>query len=366
MDLYLVLGVRHSASEADIRRAYRRLARRYHPDINPGDREAALRFQDIVEAYETLVDPDRRHRYDAGARGPGDREPKASGFDGFDFSKGPAGGEGLFGDLFAEVLSVRRRATEAAPERGVDLHQTITLGFTEALQGARRPILVTRRDTCAACAGRGHVPSPGGPCRACDGKGTVRVARGHMVFRRACASCAGSGRLPPRPCLSCGGAGLETRSETTTVAIPPGIADGDRMRVPGKGNVGPRGGAPGDLYLTAEVTGDARYRREGDDVVMVLPVAVPEAALGARVEVETPDGPARLRVPPGTQSGQRFRLRERGAPSVRDGRRGDLIVEVRLMLPRVLDERSKALLREFASLHPESVRDDGKPQGGSA
>jgi molecular chaperone DnaJ len=191
-----------------------------------------------------------------------------------------------------------------------------------------------------------------------------------MVFSRSCTACGGSGLQRPQPCESCGGAGVETRSETVQVRIPAGIGDGARVRVPGKGNAGVSGGPPGDLYITTQVALHPLFRREGDDVHLMLPIAVHEAALGARVDVPTPDGPTRLRVPPGTQSGQRFRLRDRGATSTRDGRRGDLIVEVRLMLPAVLDERSKALLREFGEINGENVRDrpetsyrDTEPRG---
>ena len=178
-----------------------------------------------------------------------------------------------------------------------------------------------------------------------------------MVFSRSCTSCGGTGQQMPRPCDPCSGTGVETRSETATVRVPGGVADGDRLRVPGKGHAGTRGGAPGDLYVTAKVASHPVYRREGDDLHMIVPVAVHEAALGAKVIVHTLEGDARLRVPPGTQSGQRFRLRERGAPSTRTGQRGDLVVEVRIMLPKVLDERSKELLREFGRLNGEGVRE---------
>jgi molecular chaperone DnaJ len=184
----------------------------------------------------------------------------------------------------------------------------------------------------------------------------VRSVRGHMVFTRGCPSCAGSGEQRPRPCERCAGAGQGTRSETVRVNIPAGITNGERMRVQGRGNAGLRGGPPGDLYLTVHVAAHPSFRREGDDLHTVLPIGIHEAALGARVDVQTPDGVTRLRVPPGTQSGQRFRLRERGMPSSRDGRRGDLVVEVRLMLPKVLDERSKELLREFGEINGDTGR----------
>jgi molecular chaperone DnaJ len=178
-----------------------------------------------------------------------------------------------------------------------------------------------------------------------------------MIFSKACHTCGGTGQQRPRMCEACAGSGQETRSETVTVRIPAGIGDGERVRIAGKGNAGLRGGQPGDLFITIHVGAHDVYQRQGDDLHMVVPLAIHEAALGARIDIQTPDGPAKLRVPPGTQSGQRFRLRERGAPSIRDGRRGDLVVETRLMLPRLLDERSKELLREFGRINGEGVRE---------
>ena len=257
--------------------------------------------------------------------------------------------------MFAEVLSERGGGAQAG-ERGADLYLDTHLTFAEALAGVEQSLAVTRRETCRVCAGSGATRVSRGPCHLCQGTGAVRSVRGHMVFTRSCTSCGGSGEQRPRPCDRCGGAGQEARSETVKTHIPAGIADGERLRVPGKGNAGIRGGAPGDLYLTVHVAQHPSFRREGDDVHVVVPIAIHEAALGAKVEIDTLDGAARLRVPPGTQSGQRFRLRERGAPSRRDGRRGDLVVEVRLMLPKVLDERSKELLREFGRINSDTGR----------
>jgi molecular chaperone DnaJ len=354
MDLYVVLGVRHGASEAEIKRAYRRLARRYHPDINPGDGTAEARFRQILQAYETLMDPDRRSRYDSGTVTEDAR--KASGFEGFDFSARGADYSATFGDLFAEVLT-ERGARRPSAERGADLHQTIQLSFDEALAGATRAVTVTRRETCRGCSGTGRTRVSPGPCHICQGAGAVRSVRGHMVFSRSCTSCGGSGQQRPRACDPCGGSGVETRSETIQVRVPAGVSDGERVRVPAKGNAGLYGGPAGDLYITVQVAPHAVFRREGDDLHLVVPIAVHEAALGARIDIPTPDGVARLRVPPGTQSGQRFRLRERGATSTRDARRGDLVVEVRLMLPKLLDERSKELLREFGRINGENIRE---------
>jgi molecular chaperone DnaJ len=355
MDLYIVLGLAHGATDADIKRAYRRLARRFHPDINPGDSVAEARFRQILDAYETLIDPQRRSRYDAGQGfDPHDERPR-SGFEGFDFSERGADHSATFGDLFAEVLS-ERGGRPLTPERGSDLHQEVHLSFEEAFAGVQRTLGLTRRATCRACSGSGVIRVSRGPCHVCQGTGAIRTVRGHMVFTRSCTSCGGSGEQRPRACDRCSGVGQEARSETVMVEIPAGTADGERVRVEGGGNAGIRGGPPGDLYVTVHVAPHATFRRDGDDVHMVVPIAIHEAALGARVEIETPDGMLRLRVPPGTQSGQRFRLRERGAASRRNGQRGDLVVEVRLMLPKLLDERSKELLREFGRINSDMRR----------
>jgi molecular chaperone DnaJ len=360
MDLYVVLGIAHGASEAEIKRAYRRLARRYHPDINPGDRVAEARFRQILDAYETLIDPQRRSRYDAGQGADAADDRRKSGFEGFDFSSRGADYSATFGDLFAEVLT-ERGSRPAAQERGAELHQEVSLAFEEALVGAQRTLAVTRRVNCRACAGTGVTRVSPGPCHLCHGTGAVRSVRGHMVFSRSCSACGGSGQQRPRPCGPCGGAGQETRTETVTLRIPAGIADGERVRVAGNGNAGLHGGPPGDLFVTVHVAPHPTLRREGDDLHLIMPVAIHEAALGARIDIPTPGGAARLRVPPGTQSGQRFRLRERGVPSTRDGRRGDLVIEVRLMLPKLLDERSKELLREFGRINGENVREPQAP-----
>lgn len=358
MDFYIVLGLQREATTAEIKRAYRRLARRFHPDINPGDREAAARFRQIVDAYETLVDPDRRRRYDAGKLGNGSDEAGTFGFAGFDFSGSVVGDRATtFGELFEEVFTRRgERERGLMPERGADLHLKARLSFEEAWHGSDWSITTMRHDTCRSCAGSGYHRTVESRCVSCEGTGTVRSVRGHMVFSKNCPHCGGSGRLRQLMCEACDGLGVETRSETLMVKIPAGVADGARVRVAAKGHAGVRGGPPGDLYIDVEVQPHPVYRREGDDLHLIVPLAIHEAALGAKVEIGTPDGKARLRVPPGTQSGQRFRLRERGALSPRTGRRGDLVVEVRLMLPKVMDERSKELLREFGRINGESVR----------
>lgn len=362
MDFYIVLGLERGASPIEIKRAYKRLARKYHPDINPGDRMAVAQFRQISEAYETLSDPDRRRRYDTGGASL-TAEGQTFGFEGFDFSVRASGsGASTFGDLFAELLGARGAgAAAAAPVRGADLHQTLSLGFEEAVRGGQHTLTITRQEHCRRCHGRGEVQVAESRCAACQGAGTVTSARGHMVFSKPCVSCGGSGRQRAARCPTCAGGQVEVQTEPLTVAAPPGLADGARIRVAGRGHAGRNGGENGDLYITVHVAPHPLFRREGRDLHLVVPIAIHEAALGAKLEVPSLDGPASLRVRPGTQSGQRLRLRERGIPSPRDGRRGDLVVEVRLVLPSVLDERSKALLREFGRINSESVRKDLLP-----
>jgi len=356
MDFYVILGIGRDASVGDVKKAYRRLARRFHPDVNPGDDRAALRFREIAAAYEILSDPDRRRRYDRfGYEAPSPDRHEA-GFEGFDFSAGVhANQQSTFGDLFAEVFR-GPGVTAPVPERGADLHTTLGLQFNQAVAGGEFRVPVVRLIACRECAGTGVLSVAAARCPGCEGTGTVRSARGHMVFSRPCGRCRGTGILSQLTCRGCGGAGATARSEQVAVQVPAGIGDLARLRVAGRGNAGQLGGPPGDLYITVHVSPHPLFRRDGDDLHLVVPVALHEAALGARIDIPAVEGTTRLRVPPGTQSGQRFRLRGRGAPSPRTGRRGDLVVEVRLMLPRVLDERSKALLREFGTINGESVR----------
>lgn len=357
MDLYILLGIEREASDADIKKAYRRLARRLHPDINPGDREAAARFKQILAAYETLIDPDRRRRYDTGMLGPSADEGSTFGFTGFDFSGTIASQRSTsFGDLFEDVFTRRADRQRRAEDRGADVHVKASLSFEEAWRGVEWPVTTTRHEACRACAGSGYHQTAESRCLSCEGSGLVRSVRGHMVFSKNCPHCGGSGRLTQDLCPACHGQGVERRTESLIVRLPAGVADGARVRAPGRGHAGVRGAAPGDLYIDVEVRPDSRFERDGHDLHLEVPIAIHEAALGARIEILTPDGAARVRIPPGTQSGQHFRLREQGMPSPRGGVRGDLIVTVKLMLPSVLDERSKELLREFGRINQESVR----------
>ena len=361
MDFYLLLGLEPGASLNDIKRAYKRLARRFHPDINPGDRMAAAQFRRIADAYETLSDPDRRRRYDTGATVVTSDPGGSVGFQGFDFSISVNGeSASTFGDLFADIFAQRDpRRNEGVPERGADLHHSFTLAFEEAMLGAHRDVMAARLEHCGTCRGSGRVRTVESRCMPCQGTGSLQSARGHMVFSKSCPHCQGTGRQTDITCPACTGRQTILRTDALSINVPAGLADGARIRVAGKGHAGRNGGEYGDLFITVRVDPHPVFRREGDDLHVVVPIAIHEAALGARVDVPAIDGSARLRVPPGTQSGQRFRLRDRGVPSARDGRRGDLVVEVRLVLPRLLDERSKELLREFGKINgTDDVRQD--------
>jgi molecular chaperone DnaJ len=357
MDLYTLLGLTRAATSEDVERAYRRLARRYHPGINPGDRVAEELFRQIQQAYDVLADLERRRDYDRGVAALPTTVEATLSFDGFDFSapaEGPAAG--TFAELFADVFQdAAREAT--SPTRGGDAEAVLHLSFKDATFGGEFPISILRNERCAACAGDGRVPRAPVVCRACAGDGARRWARGHMVFTKACDVCDGTGRLSVQACRGCAGSGLQPRSEVVTISVPPGVESGARVAVPGRGHAGSRRGPSGDLYVTVEVAEHPHFRRAGRDLHLLLPVAVHEAALGAKVDVPTLGERVRLRIPPGTSTGQRFRLRGHGVAPPTGGREpGDLVVEVQIVLPAVKDERSRDLLKEFGRLNDVDVR----------
>lgn len=359
MNFYVLLGVRRDATPGDIRRAYRRLARKYHPDLNPGDRPAADLFRRVSLAFETLSDPERRRRYDAeGGEIVSAASTSTFEFQGFDFSATVEETRAsTFGELFADAIRERGGvpAVQGA-EVGADLHASASISFEQSMRGAAYELLVARLERCGPCAGLGRLPGPEMPCVTCDGHGAVRTVRGHMVFARSCPTCGGGGVVRSRTCGACGGEGVGVHNGGVLVQLPPGLDDGTELVIPGEGHAGRRGGPAGALHVSVSVRPHPYLRRAGDDIHLEVPVAVHEAALGARIEVPTADGPMRMRVPPGTQSGQAFRFRGRGVPRP-DGSRGDLLVAARIVLPRLLDERSRELLREFAVRNPEDVRE---------
>ena len=356
MDFYIILGVERAASVNDVKRAYTRLARRYHPDLNPGDREAEAFFSQAREAYETLSDPERRKAYDVhGTRAPRAR-PASVEFSGFDFSAPASGASVTFDELFSELLHDPPEAGGAQAEKGSDLFADIPLDFDEALRGTERRLSVSRLETCAACGGSGVRRARATACAHCRGGGSTQWRRGHMVFAKPCTHCEGTGRHRWQRCETCQEAGAVSTIDEITVQVPAGVANGTRMQVPGKGNAGRGSGQAGDLYITAVVASHRLFVRDGDDLRLDVPITVSEAVLGAEFEIPTVDGPTRLRIPSGTPSGREFRIDGRGAPSPRTGERGDLLVTVLLTLPHVEDERSRELLREFGRLNANDVR----------
>jgi len=397
-DYYETLGVKKSASVDDIRKAFRKLARKYHPDVNPGDKSAEEKFKAISEANDVLSDPKKRKIYDqlgfysdnidpaaaeAYARGgptgaggfggfPGG-QPGAGGnagqgvpfdFSGFDFgdmfegarAQRNTGGGGGFRDIFSSMFGGRGgAAAQDGPEPGSDLEYQVNVPFWTAVRGGVMRLNITRQDVCANCHGNGYIEQPG-VCPQCKGKGTIEQTANRMKFNVTCPRCHGTGKNIST-CPVCHGEGVVSRTEPLEVRIKPGTRDGQRIRIPGKGNAGLQGGAPGDLYVIIRAGDHPVFRREGDDIYVTVPVTATEAALGAKIEVPTIDGRALLKVPPGTQSGQKLRLREKGVPSAtKEGARGDEIVEVKVTVPMPRDEKTKELLRELAKLNPEDPR----------
>ncbi len=375
-DYYELLGVPRKSSVKDIRAAYRKLARKYHPDLNPGDKSAEEKFKQIQEAYEVLSDSKKRQMYDQfgfNTPGPGGGAPPGAGyggvppqdihfdFGGFDFGgsgAGPGGGTS-FRDLFSQFFRGANAAQEVQErEAGTDLEYQIDITFAEAMRGTVKKLSFTRLDVCQTCHGTGAAPGDAKTCPTCGGSGQVTQVSGKMRFQITCSRCGGTGKLHT-VCRTCGGEGRVQRVETLDVRIPPGAHTGSRVRVAGHGNAGLQGGPPGDLYIITNVEPHPYFERRGDDLYTVVPVTVTEASLGAKVEVPTIDGRAQVRIPPGTNSGKKLRLREKGAPSTRQpGKRGDQIVEVQVVVPKPEDERVRNLLRELSKVDQEDPRKD--------
>ena len=384
-DYYGTLGVKKAASTDDIRKAFRKLAMKYHPDLNPGNKTAEERFKAISEANDVLSDPKKRKIYDqlgfysdqidpaaaeAAARGgygfsggaPGGAG-RAQGvhfdFGGFDFSDftEPGAGRktGSFRDIFSGIFGGSRGTEPPGPAAGSDLEYQVQVGFWQAIRGGVVRVNIGRTDACAHCHGQGYLQSTG-PCPACGGSGQVTETSGRMKFNLQCPRCGGAGKARTA-CSFCHGEGVLHRDQPLEVRIKPGTRDGQRIRLVGKGNAGILGGPAGDLYIIIRAGEHPIFRREGDDIHLTVPVTATEAALGAKIEVPTIDGRAEVKIPPGTPTGKRLRLREKGVPSAtRNGMRGDQIVEVKLVVPAVRDERSKEILRELAKLNREDPR----------
>lgn len=379
-DYYETLGVQKAASADDIRKAYRRLARKHHPDLNPGDKASEERFKNVQEAYDVLSDQKKRQVYDQYGfytdnpppnTGPGSA-PGGMGFGGFDFNEyarqnggaGTAGGPGTegfgggggFRDIFSQFFGGAKRRSQA-PEKGADLEYGLNIDFWQAIRGTQVKLGISRQETCETCGGTGSAGGNVAVCPECDGTGTVTQMAGAMKFNLRCQRCDGTGRLR-NACPTCRGEGTISRPDTVEVRIPQGVANGSRLRVAGKGNAGTDGGAAGDLYITIRVGEHPFFKRDGDNIDIQVPLTVSEAGLGAKIEVPTIDGRALLKIPQGTQNGQKFRLREKGVTNARKNTRGDEIVEVVLKAPAVHDERTRELLRELSQVQKEDVREE--------
>lgn len=378
-DFYQVLGIKRDAKPEEIKKAYRRLARKYHPDVNPGDKAAEERFKQITEAHEVLSDPKKRQVYDrfgqysdnladAAARGatPGGGAGRGVPFDfaGFDWgsagtSSTSSGGGSSFRDIFSELFGGGRAEKEPPrpmPQKGEDIEMPLALSFEEAVTGLTTNITVNRSEQCSRCNGAGDTGGNPITCPTCHGTGQVQKAGGRLRFAQECPDCGGAGKRRP-PCSLCNGKGVVPKAEQVKVRIPAGVDTGSRVRVPGKGEGGRLGAPPGDLFIITNVGKHKYFTRKGDNIYVKVPVTISEAALGAKIEVPTIEGKAQLKIPPGTQSGAQFRMRERGIPSLRNPQaRGDQFVEVQVTLPKVLSEETKELLRRYAQLNPENPR----------
>lgn len=392
-DYYGILGVKKNATQDEIRKAFRKLARKYHPDVNPGDKKAEEKFKEMSEANDVLSDPKKRKIYDqlgfysdnidpaaaeayargggfgAGGFGAGPFGGRGGGaqtqevpfdFGGFDFSD-PGGRQGgsSFRDIFSDIFSRGRGGAGTGiahePESGSDLEYQVNIGFWDAIRGTVMRVNITRQEACSTCAGKGLITKAGN-CPRCNGTGQINQTSGRMKFNVPCPDCEGTGKAQDR-CPTCRGAGVLNRTEPLEVRIKPGTRDGQRIRIAGKGNAGRNGGPSGDLYIIIRTGEHPVFRRDGEDVYVTVPITAMEAALGAKIEVPTIDGRSQLRVPPGTQSGQKLRLREKGIPSAtRDGDRGDEIVEIKIVVPEARDLKARELWQELQHLNPEDPR----------
>jgi molecular chaperone DnaJ len=363
-DYYRVLGVAETASDAEIKKAYRRLAKEYHPDKKPGDAAAAERFKEIGEAYAVLSDPEKRKQYEqmrrmraweglrrSGAAAAGTARPGRTSEPGPQVSFDDLRDFGSLGDLFSSIFDRGKRGwnrAKGAPEQGADVEATVEIPFRLAALGGTLPIRVPVSDNCKECSGTGDAPgSRPTPCPECQGSGTISFGQGGFAVQRPCPACYGRGSIPTDPCPTCGGSGRRTEQRQVILTVPAGVETGSKRRLTGMGERGSDGGSPGDLIITFQVKPHNFFRRDGLDVHCTIPINVAQAMLGSKVRVKTIEGKkVTLKIPPATQSGTRFRIAGQGVE--KNGRRGDQYVSVKVVVPETLDPEQERLLQEFA------------------
>ncbi len=355
-DYYEILGVDKKSTQDEIKKSYRKLARKYHPDrASEGEKKKSEeKFKEISEAYEVLGNPKKRQEYDQGARF------FESGFrPGADFGFGaPSGDFGQFSDIFDLFGTGKKRRGYEAPEKGRDLQYNVQLSFEQALKGAAVKINVMREKVCSNCGGTGAKPGTfPKKCPTCGGRGQIAQNQGFFSISRPCPQCLGRGVVIDNPCSVCRGTGRAKKTEPIAVKIPAGVTDGSRIRFPGKGEAGYRGGPHGDLYVITRVNSHSIFKRDGSNILLDLPISFTEAVLGTKVKVPTTNGVVSLKIPVGTQDGQVFRLKGKGAPRLKGMGKGDMLVKVRLVIPRKLDKEEKEILKKFAEKRKENPRE---------
>ncbi len=348
-DYYEVLGVAKDADENTIKRAYRKLAMKYHPDRNPDDTAAAENFREVTEAYEVLTDETKRSRYDQyGHAGVDEQMQDFWNRGGAQDSHAFRDFGDMFGDVFGDMFGF---GGGAQSRRGADLRYNLSMTLEEAASGREVELQIPRHETCGCCNGSGARPGTNPvPCNTCGGHGQVQMQQGFFAVRRTCPTCQGAGTRIESPCIECGGAGRVKTTKKLKIKVPAGVYDGAQVRVSGEGEAGPQGSPPGDLYVVISLKEHATFEREGADLHCTMPVTFPQAALGAEVDAPTLDGRIRIKIPPGTEGGRVFRLRGHGVPDVRSGgQKGDLYVRVQIAVPKKMTPRQAELLREFAN-----------------
>ena len=351
-DYYEVLGVSKSAPLDEIKRAYRKLARKYHPDLNPGDKTAEQKFKELNEAYEVLGDPKKRAEYDQFGRSPFEGGgPWFEGARTYDYRN--TFDLGGLGDFFSDLFG-GRAAPEAAYAKGPDIVMSLELSMEEAFSGVTKTITFNREVTCTSCNGSGAESSR--VCDTCKGTGSLKTSKGFFRMSQSCPDCGGTGRKVTKVCRSCGGRGKILKTETIKVRIPAGVDTGSRVKLRGMGGAGMGGGTAGDIHIEITVRPHPLFKRKGNDIYLDLPVTFGETTLGAKVEVPTIDGIAAMTLPPGTQGGQRFKLSGKGFPSPKTGVRGNQYVIIKIVVPKDINDKAKEAIKEIESLYRESPR----------